>query len=259
MDGNILDKIVKFNAQASGRDKLFRLVQYCSKFVWWYLHKAEVADDLVEKLKLLSSALSTCRKFLRVGKSIDFVQAALKTLHTTDNVLRWTITVSKLNQAVYLIFDHIVLAGRIGIANVDKEKWNKLSAQFWVATLILGIVRAVYDMTLVFSRDLRAREAKAWQYHKTSTNGDGPDTNNRHIRRNSSGAVPTRLQVVLQSLSENKPLALDLIKNVSDLVLPLEALGHLNASPGVQGLAGIISSVIGIVTTWQPLLRLVPS
>ena len=55
---------------------------------------------------------------LRVGKSVDFVHSALQSLHISDNVLRWTITLSKINQAVYLLFDHIVLAGRIGIAKV---------------------------------------------------------------------------------------------------------------------------------------------
>ena len=49
---------------------------------------------------------------------MDFIHAALNSLHISDEVLRWTITVSKLNQALYLIFDHIVLAGRIGIAKV---------------------------------------------------------------------------------------------------------------------------------------------
>lgn len=39
-----------------------RLVQYCSKFAWWYLTRANVADDLVDKLKKLSSSLSTARK-----------------------------------------------------------------------------------------------------------------------------------------------------------------------------------------------------
>ena len=71
--------------------------------------------------------------------------------------------------------------------------------------------------------------------------------------------IPSKSKVVFQSLSENKPIVLDLMRNLSDLVLPMEGLGHVKASPGVQGIAGIVSSVIGIATTWEPLLRLVPS
>jgi hypothetical protein len=64
-----------------------------------------------------------------VGKSVDFIQAALKSLHITDNVLRWTITASKLNQAFYLIFDHLVLAGRIGLAKVIALKLCMMHVQ----------------------------------------------------------------------------------------------------------------------------------
>ncbi|KAK7116831.1 peroxisomal membrane protein 11B-like [Littorina saxatilis] len=254
MDGNLLGKIVKFNAQASGRDKLFRLVQYCSKFIGWYLQQASVAEDFVQKLQLISNALSTCRKFLRVGKSADFVHAALQSLHISDDVLRWTITVSKVNQAVYLVFDHIVLAGRLGIAKVDKDKWNRLSAQFWLVTLVLGMTRDVYDLINCIGRDLRDRDAKLSQQRKVS--GETLDNNNLHRPRK---AVPSKSRVVWRSVADNKPLVLDLVKNLSDLVLPLEALGHIQASPGVQGLFGVLSSVIGIVTTWEPLLRLVPA
>ncbi|KAL8602209.1 hypothetical protein ACOMHN_022722 [Nucella lapillus] len=255
MDSNLVAKIVKFNAQASGRDKLFRLVQYCSKFLWWHLQKANLAEDSVWKLQQLSNALSTCRKFLRVGKSIDFVYSALQSLHISDNVLRWTITISKLNQALYLLFDHIVLAGRIGIAKVDKDKWNQLSAKFWLVTLVLGITRDLYDMSCIISQELRSRSAELTKLqHRLS--GNIPENN---LRRKTRRPVPSKCQVVRQCLAENTPLVLDFGKNLSDLVLPLEALGHLQASPGVQGLAGVVSSVIGIVTTWQPILRLLPS
>lgn len=129
-----------------------------------------------------------------------------------------------------------------------------MSAQFWVLTLILGIVRDLYDMSTIVARELRNHDAKLLQQQKL--NGVDPENNNRH---KPIKGVPGRRQVVLRSLADNKPLVLDLVKNFSDLVLPLEALGHIQASPGVQGLFGVISSIIGIMTTWQPLLRLVPS
>ena len=129
-----------------------------------------------------------------------------------------------------------------------------MSAQFWVVTLILGIVRDIYDMTVIIARELRSHDAKLLQQQKL--NGVDPENNNRH---KPVKGVPRRHQVVLRSLADNKPLVLDLARNLADLVLPLEALGHIQASPGVQGLFGVISSVIGITTTWDPLLRLVPS
>jgi hypothetical protein len=132
-----------------------------------------------------------------------------------------------------------------------------------VVTLILGMVRDLYDLVVVISQELRSREAKVSQLQKLNGHVDGGNapSNNiyRHTRRGSGSGILTKQQVVVRCLSENKPVILDLVKNCADLVLPLEAMGHIHASPGVQGLAGIVSSVIGIVTTWQPLLRLVPS
>ena len=123
-----------------------------------------------------------------------------------------------------------------------------------MVTLILGIVRDLYDMAVVVAQELRSRDAKSQQQLKLSR--DDPENNHRH---RAAKGVPGRRRVVLRTLADNRPLVLDLAKNLSDLVLPLEALGHIQASPGVQGLFGVVSSVIGIATTWQPLLRLVPS
>ena len=121
-----------------------------------------------------------------------------------------------------------------------------------MVTLVLGIVRDLYDLAAIIARELRSREAKLRQQ---KVNGNGI----HNIDSKTCRGVPSKGQVVRQSLVENKPLILDLSKNLADLVLPLEALGHIRASPGIQGLAGVVSSVIGIMTTWQPILKLVPS
>ncbi|XP_005094067.1 peroxisomal membrane protein 11B [Aplysia californica] len=250
VDSDFMDNLVKFNSSASGRDKLFRLVQYCTKFSWWYLEKAGVHAEAIARLQKLSSSLSTTRKFLRLGKSVDFMHGALRSIHLTDSVLRYTITLSKLNQAVYLLFDHIIWAGRVGLAMIDKDKWSKLSAQFWIVTLILNLVRDIYEICIVLSSELKARtERSSRSLYK----------NGLSDHKTASKPILTNSQLVKKCVEENKPLFLDLVKNLSDLVLPLEALGHVKASPGVQGLVGTISSVIGVWQSWNPLLRLVPS
>lgn len=85
------------------------------------------------------------------------------------------------------------------------------------------------------------------------SNGETTATYNERQTSN-AGA----LSVVVQCVCDNKPVFLDLVKNVSDLVLPLNTLGKVNASTGVQGSLGIISSMIGVATVWNPTLKLVP-
>lgn len=134
---------------------------------------------------------------------------------------------------------------------MDKEKWNKLSSQFWLVTLVLGIIRDIYEIYNIFSHELRVHNARIAQ--RKCFNGESDKNSHRH-----DSVLSTR-QFVWRTLKDNQALVLDLVKNLADLVLPLESLGHVTASPGVQGLMGTLSSAIGIITTWNPLLRVVPS
>lgn len=187
---------------------------------------------------------------LRLGKSVDFLHGAICSLHLTDPALRWCITLSKLNQSVYLLFDHIILAGRIGLAAIDKDKWVMLSSRFWIATLILNLIRDIYEIIQIFMQEFKLQTAKSSKSHYK---------NGASEYKQLTKPAFTNIQIMKKCIVENQPVFLDLIKNLSDLVLPLETLGHVNASPGVQGLVGIISSIIAIASSWNPLLRLVPS
>lgn len=173
--------------------------------------------------------------------------SALKTIHLSDNILRLTITLSKVNQALFLLFDHIVWAHSIGLIKADKKKWTELAARFWLVSLMLNIVRDCYEMNLVINRECQGMPRNRCRY----MNGDA-----KYQEKNKM--LITNTTVVKRYIGENKPVVMDLMKNVCDLVLPLNSLGYINASPGLQGLLGTISSFIGIVTVWNPLLRLVP-
>ena len=184
---------------------------------------------------------------LRFGKSLDFVQAALKTIHLSDPVLKLTITMSKLAQAVFLIFDHIIFAHNLGLVKVDKDKWSKYSSQCWLLSLILNIIRNLYDIVSIISNESRAQENL--QKRNQFMNGGVEQTTRKRMGN---------VQMLKKCCYENQPVVLDLIKNLSDLVLPLNSLGKIHASLGVQGFLGVISSAIGVATVWNPILKLVP-
>lgn len=54
--------IIKLTEKTSGRDKLCRIVQYGSKFVYWVLEQESLSPQLITKLKALESSISTARK-----------------------------------------------------------------------------------------------------------------------------------------------------------------------------------------------------
>ena len=57
----------------------------------------------------------------------------------------------------------------------------------------------------------------------------------------------------------HRDLAVDTVKNVCDIVLPLSALGHLPLSPGGVGVCGVVSSALALWTVMDPSLVLRPS
>ena len=186
---------------------------------------------------------------LRLGKSLDFIQAALKSLHISDDVIRWTVTLSKISQSIFLLFDHIIYFHNLGVIKTDKAKWSKISAQFWFFSLALNLTRNFYDITNIVKLEMAKPQKKEGEMQY----GNGNRTAEKAKRNNSDA-----FSLVIKCVCDNKSVFLDLVKNASDLVLPLNTLGKVDASSGVQGFLGVISSAIGVATVWNPNLKLVP-
>ena len=163
--------------------------------------------------------------------------------------MRVTITLSKLNQALYLFFDHIILAHKVGVISIDNAYFSRLSSRFWLATLILGLARDLYELTVLLEDT--ARQNRLLEKEK-------------QLERKSNGVVvgvtttPVTYGDLVQCVNENPQVTLDTIKNGTDLFLPLSGLGYINVSPGFVGLCGLISSLVGVVTVWNSKLKLSP-
>lgn len=187
------------------------------------------------------STFSIVIAVMRIGKSLDMMQGALKSFYIEDTIYRLTLTISKLNQACYLLADHIIWAGKVGLVKTNTKKWAKVSARFWLVTIICCLIRNVYDILSVITASKRAADKKK-VYMSDSTGA----------KENSSG-------LIAKCLDHHKPMVLDITKNVSDLFLPLSSLGYIKTSTGFQGLMGIIGSVVGILVVWNPRLKQSPA
>lgn len=65
-----LDEVIRFTARTAGRDKIYRTVQYASRFLaWYFIKKRRIGgiERLVELFQNLESAMSLTRK----GKGIN--------------------------------------------------------------------------------------------------------------------------------------------------------------------------------------------
>jgi peroxin-11B len=66
-----LDEIIRFTSRTNGRDKIYRTIQYASRFLaWYYINKRRAGgiERLVELFQNLESVMSLTRKGKRPNK-----------------------------------------------------------------------------------------------------------------------------------------------------------------------------------------------
>lgn len=69
---------------------------------------------------------------LRLGNSVEALEAAKRAVHLSDSVLRLCLTIGHLNRAMYFACDNVLWAGKTGIiSELDQQKWSQRSFR-WV-------------------------------------------------------------------------------------------------------------------------------
>ena len=117
--------------------------------------------------------------------------------------------------------------------NVDKQKWNKRMAKFWFMAIVLGLMRDVYDLL----RAIRVEYGRL-----------------KHDNVGTSKSLSTAFS---RALTNNPPLVLDIVKNSTDVFLPLSNLdAGRGLSQGWVGLMGMVSSLCNLIAIWNETLKL---
>lgn len=229
-----MDKVIKFNNQTAGRDKLARLLQYSFRAGWHYMEQRNGSRQSVDTLKSLEYSLSTFRKLLRLGRCIESLYGALSSMHYNDITVRFTATLSKIANALYLLCDHILWAARAGVADINTDKWGRIANKYWLYSVVMNLVRDFYEINRIL--EISRRKAGS---------------------RLAVRAVNTPALYLIAS--QHKDVLVDTVKNVCDVFIPMAALGYMKLSPGVVGLLGVVSSLAGIITIIDPMYKLCPS
>lgn len=72
-----------------------------------------------------------CPTVLRLGNSVEALEAAKRAIHLSDSVLRLCLTISHLNRAMYFACDNVLWAGKTGIiSKLDQHKWSQRSFRY---------------------------------------------------------------------------------------------------------------------------------
>lgn len=246
-----MDFWVQFSAQSQAKERVFRAAQYACTLLGYTLQKNGASADSLSRIKQLEAHVSLGRKLFRLGNSADALESAKRAIHLPDVVLRFCITVSNLNRAMYFACDNILWAGKSGLLpHVDQEKWSQRSFRYYFFALILNLSRDAYEIRLLMEREACGKRPK------------GSET--RHALRADSSLqqlvlrLKVQLHLLVHVLRSNPPLLVDVVKNACDIFIPLDKLGLYKTNPGFVGLCGLTSSVLSILTIVHPWLKLKP-
>ncbi|XP_004717331.1 peroxisomal membrane protein 11B [Echinops telfairi] len=259
-----MDAWVRFSAQSQARERLCRAAQYACALLGHALQRHGASPELQKQIRQLEGHLSLGRKLLRLGNSADALESAKRAVHLSDVVLRFCITVSHLNRALYFACDNVLWAGKSGLApRVDQEKWAQRSFRYYLFSLIMNLSRDAYEIRLLMEQEssacIRRSKGSGGGVPEAIEIGSpqGPGTPGGGLPQL---AVKLRLRVLLlvQVLRGHPPLLLDVVRNACDLFIPLDKLGLWRCGPGIVGFCGLVSSILSILTLICPWLRLKP-
>lgn len=212
--------------------------------------------DLTFHVKLMTALIHTlCLSppfsVLRLGNTVNSIEAAKRTVRLSDQVLRLCLTAANFGRAFYFICDNVLWATNVGLVReIDKERWSLNSSRFYFLSLVMNLTRDVYVITQLMAQRVRDKHFRQKMDQHLCENPEVADV-----------VVPqldALLFLLLDSLRSHPEVAADTLKNACDLFIPLDRLGIYQTNAGVVGFCGLISSLIGILTLAQPKLRIKP-
>ncbi|KAI0133525.1 peroxisomal biogenesis factor 11 [Xylariales sp. AK1849] len=216
---------LKFVATTVGRDKLLRTLQYFSRFYAWYLLRTNGTKAEIAPYEVIKKQFGLTRKLLRVGKNIEHLKAAATAADSKnlDPVLRYTTVGRQLGYAGYLTFDLATVLDSVGIRKWEGAKSAQKEAyRFWALGLLCSIVGQTYTLYR-----LREREGKV-------------------DKKEGEGVVESKTIAIERAASQ-----LQLVSDLCDFTVPAAALAWIGFDDGFVGLAGTVSSLIGVYSQWK--------
>ncbi|KAI0778034.1 peroxisomal biogenesis factor [Trametes elegans] len=214
-----------------GRDKLYRAVQYFSRFFAWFLlsrgYKIQAA-----RWDALKSHLALGRKLLRLGKFMENAQAALRAISAPGETgERLTLIGRQVGYFGYLLLDGFVWANSIKFFNLlpsTAQKVNKRSAQFWFTGIVFSIAHGLLKAGRL-ANEVKKLQGQTWAEKSAEAERD----------------------LKLQDLnSAREAVRYQFIIDILDVWIPATTIGLVNLNDGVLGIFGFITSLMALRQQW---------
>ncbi|KAI6353824.1 hypothetical protein MCOR25_008870 [Pyricularia grisea] len=216
---------LKFVATTVGRDKVLRVIQYFARFYAWYLFRTNGTPGEIAPWAAIKKQFGLVRKFMRVGKNVEHLRAAAVAADakTADPIVRYTTVGRQLGYAGYLTFDAATVLDAAGIRpSKNAARLSREAFRFWAFGLTFSVVGQLYALWR-----LKEREARV-------------------DRKEGEGVVEAKRIAIERAAARTQ-----LISDLCDLTIPTSALGWIPFDDGIVGIAGTVSSLIGVMAQWK--------
>ncbi|CCU76050.1 peroxisomal biogenesis factor (PEX11) [Blumeria hordei DH14] len=216
---------LKFVATTAGRDKLLRTIQYFARFYAWYLFRKNRSPSDIAPFEAIKKQFGLARKLMRVGKNIEHFKAAsiAADAKNLDPIIKYCAIGRQLGYAGYLTLDSLTY---LDVAGIRKSSFTQAlqreANRCWMLGLLFSTVSSTYNLYSL----------KQQERHLDKKNLEGLYT----IKKIENKRFTTKLQ---------------LISDLCDLTIPTSAIGLTSFEDGTVGLAGTISSLIGVYSQWE--------
>lgn len=183
---------------------------------------------------------------------------ALNTIHLQDHFYRYVLTFCNLNQACYLILDNLLWLNSINVIKIkNKAGYSKWCNKFWLFSSILYLARDFHDLVELVNlvNERIKKQSDPLNKYRLDENS-GAYTSTSKTAKSADKLKALEILRLILSNKKNQPLLLDTVKNTADIFLPLSSLGFIELSPGIQGLLGLISSLLSLLFVWDSTWKL---
>ncbi|GAA5986651.1 hypothetical protein JCM10908_003841 [Rhodotorula pacifica] len=169
---------------------------------------------------------------MRIGKPLEHLQAAVKSLDLTDPVLKFTTLGRQLGYAGYLVNDTLVWLHSAKVrpfAPATYAAIQQRAARLWFTGIAFSIVSSLYKLY-----GLKQREQAV-----VRTQGSSEKDGKADLRTIRTQQAAVRYQLTQDSL---------------DILIPSGTLGYHSLDDGTIGLVGTVTSLMGLRSQVQKVL-----
>jgi peroxin-11B len=187
------------------------------------------------------------RKAMRLTKFIEHFKlaAVASDANTSDPVVKYLAVGRQLGYAFYMLLDNMTYPDVAGIKKFSAAaRLQKGAYRAWCVGLTCNVVAglyALYNLRLAEQKQQDSADAeKAVEVKKLT----------KYVIAFESSVQP-RQPANYCDYRDKSVAQLQLISDLCDLTVPTSGLGLLNLDDGIVGLAGTVSSLIGLYGVWQ--------